>query len=107
MAPLGAQAQLEARFHAPLDPGSNAVLLAGMNTALQQWTAGGGQAWTSLTAAQAQARWDAAPPRQAATPPLGARFGRPEEVAPVVVFLASDDAAWLTGERVSASGGLH
>jgi 3-oxoacyl-[acyl-carrier protein] reductase len=43
----------------------------------------------------------------AATTPLGARFGRPEEVAPVVVFLASDDAAWLTGERINASGGLH
>ena len=43
----------------------------------------------------------------AAATPLGARFGRPEEVAPVVVFLASDDAAWLTGERISASGGLH
>ncbi len=38
---------------------------------------------------------------------LGARFGRPEEVAPVAVFLASDDAAWLTGERINASGGLH
>ena len=43
----------------------------------------------------------------AAATPLGARFGRPEEVAPVVVFLASDDAAWVTGERISASGGLH
>jgi 3-oxoacyl-[acyl-carrier protein] reductase len=39
--------------------------------------------------------------------PLGGRFGRPDEVAPVVVFLASDDAAWLTGERISASGGVH
>ena len=43
----------------------------------------------------------------AATTPLGARFGPPEEVAPALVFLASDDAAWLTGERISASGGLH
>jgi 3-oxoacyl-[acyl-carrier protein] reductase len=43
----------------------------------------------------------------AAATPLGARFGRPEEIAPVIVFLASDDAAWLTGERISASGGLH
>ncbi len=43
----------------------------------------------------------------AAAIPLGARFGRPEEVAPVVVFLASHDAAWITGERISASGGLH
>jgi 3-oxoacyl-[acyl-carrier protein] reductase len=42
-----------------------------------------------------------------AATPLGARFGRPEEIAPAVVFLASDDAAWLTGERISASGGVH
>jgi 3-oxoacyl-[acyl-carrier protein] reductase len=43
----------------------------------------------------------------AAATPLGARFAEPEEIAPVIVFLASDDAAWLTGERISASGGLH
>ena len=36
--------------------------------------------------------------------PLG-RFGRPEDVARVAVFLASDEAAWLTGERITASGG--
>jgi 3-oxoacyl-[acyl-carrier protein] reductase len=42
-----------------------------------------------------------------ASTPLGARFGRPEEVAPAVVFLASDDAAWLTGKRINASGGAH
>jgi 3-oxoacyl-[acyl-carrier protein] reductase len=42
-----------------------------------------------------------------ATTPLGARFGKPEDVAPAVVFLASDDAAWLTGERLNASGGVH
>jgi 3-oxoacyl-[acyl-carrier protein] reductase len=39
--------------------------------------------------------------------PLGGRFGQPEDIAPVVVFLASDEAAWLTGERISASGGVH
>jgi 3-oxoacyl-[acyl-carrier protein] reductase len=43
----------------------------------------------------------------AAATPLAARFGKPEEIAPVIVFLASDDSAWLTGERISASGGLH
>ena len=43
----------------------------------------------------------------AASTPLGGRIGRPEDIAPVVVFLASDDAAWLTGERISASGGLR
>jgi 3-oxoacyl-[acyl-carrier protein] reductase len=36
--------------------------------------------------------------------PLG-RFGLPEDVARIAVFLASDDAAFVTGERVMASGG--
>src|SRR6266480_7460644 len=38
--------------------------------------------------------------------PLG-RFGQPEDIAKVAVFLASDNAKWLTGERIAASGGLH
>jgi 3-oxoacyl-[acyl-carrier protein] reductase len=38
--------------------------------------------------------------------PLG-RFGKPHDIAPVVVFLASNDSAWLTGERISASGGFR
>jgi 3-oxoacyl-[acyl-carrier protein] reductase len=42
-----------------------------------------------------------------AATPLGGRFGRPEEIAPAVVFLASDDAAWVTGERINASGGVR
>jgi 3-oxoacyl-[acyl-carrier protein] reductase len=36
--------------------------------------------------------------------PLG-RIGQPEDVAKVAVFLASNDSGWLTGERISASGG--
>jgi 3-oxoacyl-[acyl-carrier protein] reductase len=38
--------------------------------------------------------------------PMG-RFGQPEEVARVVAFLASDDAGWVTGEWLSASGGFR
>src|SRR6266496_4751279 len=38
--------------------------------------------------------------------PLG-RFGQPEDIARVAVFLASDDARWLTGERITASGGFR
>jgi len=38
--------------------------------------------------------------------PLG-RFGQPEDIAQVAVFLASDHSAWLTGERITASGGLR
>jgi 3-oxoacyl-[acyl-carrier protein] reductase len=41
-----------------------------------------------------------------ANTPLG-RAGEPDDIVPAVVFLASDDAAWITGERISASGGLH
>jgi 3-oxoacyl-[acyl-carrier protein] reductase len=37
--------------------------------------------------------------------PLG-RAGRPEDIAPVVVFLASDRSGWITGESLVASGGL-
>jgi 3-oxoacyl-[acyl-carrier protein] reductase len=37
--------------------------------------------------------------------PLG-RIGQPGDIAPAVVFLASDDAAWITGETLYISGGL-
>ena len=37
--------------------------------------------------------------------PLG-RVGRPEDMAKVAVFLASDDSAWVTGERITVAGGL-
>ena len=38
--------------------------------------------------------------------PLG-RIGQPEDIARVAVFLASDDAGWITGETLVASGGLR
>jgi 3-oxoacyl-[acyl-carrier protein] reductase len=38
--------------------------------------------------------------------PLG-RLGTAEEVADAAAFLASDDARWVTGERLAASGGLR
>jgi 3-oxoacyl-[acyl-carrier protein] reductase len=38
--------------------------------------------------------------------PLG-RIGQPRDVAPAVVFLASDEAAWITGETLVVSGGLR
>jgi 3-oxoacyl-[acyl-carrier protein] reductase len=40
----------------------------------------------------------------AATVPMG-RLGKPEDIARVAVFLASDEAAWVTGERITVSGG--
>lgn len=38
--------------------------------------------------------------------PLG-RVAQPEDIAKVAVFLASDQSAWITGERIAASGGLR
>jgi len=43
--------------------------------------------------------------KQLASIPLG-RFGKPEEVAGVVRFLASDAAAWITGQTLCVDGGL-
>jgi len=52
---------------------------------------------------------DALPPERvealAATIPLG-RVGHPEEVAAVAVFLASDDAGYVTGATWDINGGL-
>ncbi len=38
--------------------------------------------------------------------PLG-RIAQPSDIAPVAVFLASEDSAWVTGETLLASGGLR
>ena len=35
------------------------------------------------------------------------RFGQPEEVAALVSFLASDDAAYITGQVININGGLY
>jgi len=41
-----------------------------------------------------------------ANTPMG-RIGKPEDIAPVAVFLASDDSQWLTGATLLAAGGLR
>jgi len=40
----------------------------------------------------------------AASIPLG-RLGRPEDVAYAMLFLASDEAAWITGTTIVVDGG--
>jgi len=38
--------------------------------------------------------------------PLG-RTGQVSDIAPIAVFLASDDSQWLTGEQLLATGGIR
>jgi acetoacetyl-CoA reductase len=38
--------------------------------------------------------------------PMG-RLARPEEIAAVVAFLASDEAGYITGANISVNGGMH
>lgn len=41
-----------------------------------------------------------------ATTPLG-RIGQPDDIARVAVFLASEEAQWVTGERIQVAGGFR
>ena len=45
--------------------------------------------------------WPRRPPKY----PIG-RLGTPEEIARVALFLASDDASFVTGSIVTADGGM-
>jgi 3-oxoacyl-[acyl-carrier protein] reductase len=38
--------------------------------------------------------------------PLG-RIGQPSDIAPIAVFLASEDSGWVTGETLLAAGGMR
>ena len=44
--------------------------------------------------------------RSKTTHPLG-RPGQAEEVADLILFLASDRAGWMTGETIPIDGGRH
>lgn len=45
-------------------------------------------------------------PLMVANTPLG-RIGKPEEIAAVALFLASDESSYVIGQTISPNGGLH
>jgi len=47
--------------------------------------------------------WDLGPPKGT---PLG-RHGVPKDVGPAVVYFASDEACWVTGQILSVNGGVY
>lgn len=48
---------------------------------------------------------EAARQQRLALHPLG-RFGRPEDIAPMAVYLASDESSWVTGAAFPVDGGF-
>jgi NAD(P)-dependent dehydrogenase (short-subunit alcohol dehydrogenase family) len=53
-----------------------------------------------------EAQYDAFLERSKETHPLG-RPGQPEDIAALILFLASDRAGWMTGETIPIDGGRH
>jgi NAD(P)-dependent dehydrogenase (short-subunit alcohol dehydrogenase family) len=63
-----------------------------------------------MTGERIQSLWDAKSDEEKrkvlSTIPLG-RLGTPEEVASVVVFLASEESSYVTGITIDVSGGRY
>jgi len=66
--PAGEEQPMEARFYAPGDPDTNALLLEGLTAATAAWTAAGEAPWTTLADDEARARWATVPVRPANQP---------------------------------------
>jgi hypothetical protein len=86
----GAQQALQAHFHAPGDPGTNALLLSGMTESVQAWADAGESPWTSLSDAAARTRWATVPVRPSSQPvhQAFAAAGLPSVVDPASVVSA-------------------
>lgn len=78
----------------------NAVLPGGVDTGIFR-----GQGWWPTLPGAAEARAESARRDILADTPLG-RLARPEEIASAILFLASDEASFVTGAALTADGGF-
>lgn len=62
-----------------------------------------------VTDTEMNADWLGTPEGRQSAAQLAAlqRVGQPADIANVVAFLASEEAGWITGERIEASGGIR
>ena len=58
-----------------------------------------------VTGDREESEWEQLRDRMAENYPLG-RLGRPEDVANAIRFLASEEAAWITGHTLTVDGGF-
>jgi 3-oxoacyl-[acyl-carrier protein] reductase len=84
--------------------------LVGMTKALAQEVGGRGITVNAVApgfiqTAMTEALGDAVRARLLESIPVG-RMGRPEDVAAAVVYLASDEAGWVTGSTLHVNGGM-
>jgi NAD(P)-dependent dehydrogenase (short-subunit alcohol dehydrogenase family) len=86
MIQLSAVAAIEG---APLNIRVNTIVPGGVDTEAMRESYGGNDAWAEAIAAAV---------------PLG-RFGRPDELASTILFLASDESSYVTGACLSVDGG--
>jgi hypothetical protein len=95
--PIAPAPEFEVRYHAPGDPGSNAVLLEGLASAAEIWATQGHTPWITVAPANVAARWnetvavaDNSPTEQALRSAGLPVVEQPNAVVPLLALLPAD-----------------